>query len=179
MYSLHDRLLFVFSTSMDFLMATGAQALEIALVIRSAIGDGLHMMDEGCYHCSPQPKALLAERMRRDVSVAHLSPVTSVPLVLIVATGEMLIMPLHHAPMFLAVARPAVGQIRTAAISARAFRFRWQSHHLGNKKPPQGLLPLEVGFRSTFLSSISYHCQAYERKMNFSELLCPSAKIFQ
>jgi len=141
LYSLHDRLLFVFPAPMDFLMAAHAQTPQIALVIRSAIGDGLHMMDEGCYHCSPQPKALLAERMRRDVSVAHLSPATSVPLVLIVATGEMLIMPLHHAPMFLAVARPAVGQIRTAAISARAFRFRWQSHHLGNKKTSAGIAP--------------------------------------
>ncbi len=141
MYSLHDRLLFVFSMSMDFLMATGAQALEIALVIRSAIGDGLHMMDEGCYRCSPQPKALLAERMRRDVSVAHLSPSTSVPFMLIVATGEMLIMPLHHASMFLAVARPAVGQIRTATVSAGAFRFRWHGIHLdsGHEKTSAGI----------------------------------------
>ena len=141
MYSLHDRLLFVFSTSMDFLMATGAQALESALVIRSAICDGLHMMHQRCHACSPQPKALLAERMRRDVSVAHLSPATSVPLMLIVATGEMLIMPLHQAPMFFAVACPAVGQIGTAAVSAGAFRFRWQSHHLGNKKTSAGIVP--------------------------------------
>ncbi len=154
LYSLHDRLLFVFSTSMDFLMATGAQALEIALVIRSAIGDGLHMMDEGCYHCSPQPKALLAERMRRDVSVAHLSPATSVPLVLIVATGEMLVMPLHQAPMFLAVSSFAVGQVWAATVAAGAFRFRWHGHHLdfGHEKSPRRDCSLEGSvFHYTFL----------------------------
>ena len=151
LYSLHDRLLFVFSTSMDFLMATGAQALEIALVIRSAIGDGLHMMDEGCYHCSPQPKALLAERMRRDVSVA---PATSVPLVLIVATGEMLVMPLHQAPMFLAVSSFAVGQVWAATVAAGAFRFRWHGHHLdfGHEKSPRRDCSLEGSvFHYTFL----------------------------
>ena len=109
---------------MNLLMATGTQAPQIALVIRTTVGDRLHMMNEGCHRCSPQPKTLLAERMRRDVSVTHLSPATSVPLVLIVATGKMLIMPLHQPTMFLAVARPAVSQIRTAAVSAGAFRFR-------------------------------------------------------
>ena len=141
MYSLHDRLLFVFSTSMDFLMAAHAQTPQIALVIRAAICDGLHMMHQGCHRRSPQPKALLAERMRRDVSVAHLSPATSISLMLIVATGKMLVMPLHQAPMFFAVACPAVGQIGTAAVSAGAFRFRWQSHHLGNKKTSAGIAP--------------------------------------
>lgn len=135
-------------------MATSAQALEIALVIRSAIGDGLHMMDEGCYHCSSQPKALLAERMRRDVSVAHLSPATSVPLVLIVATGEMLIMSLHQAPMFLTVSSFAVGQVWAATVAAGAFRFRWHGHHLdfGHEKSPRRDCSLEGSvFHYTFL----------------------------
>ena len=90
-------------------MATGAQAFEIALIVRTAIGKWLHMMHQSCHRRSPQPKALLTERMHGDVSVAHLSPATSVPLMLIVATGEMLVVSLHQAPMFFAVARPAVG----------------------------------------------------------------------
>ena len=135
-------------------MATGAQALEIALVIRAAICDGLHMMHQGCHRRSPQPKALLAERMRRDVSVAHLSPATSVPLMLIVATGEMLIMPLHQAPMILAVARPAVGQIRTATVSAGAFGFRWHGIHLGKQKSPRGFMPSKARFRFYFHDTI-------------------------
>ena len=125
-------------------MATGTQAPKIALVIRAAIGEWLHMMDEGCHACSPQPKALLAERMRRDVSVAHLSPATSIPLMLIVATGKMLVVPLHEASMFLAVAALTVGQIWTATVSAGAFRFRWHRVHLDfwHEKTSAGIAPL-------------------------------------
>jgi len=129
---------------MNLLMATGAQAPKIALVVRPAIGQWLHMMHQRCHACSPQPKAFLAERMRRDVSVADFLPRIAVPFMLIVATGEMLIMPLHQAPMFLAIARPAVGQIRTATVSAGAFRFRWHEIHLdfGHEKTSAGIAPL-------------------------------------
>ena len=84
-----------FLTPMNLLMATGAKAPKIALVI-------------------------------------------SISFMLIVAAGEMLVMPLHQAPVFLAVARSAVGQIRTATISAGAFRFRWHEFHLdfGHEKSP-------------------------------------------
>ena len=126
---------------MDLLMATGAQAPQVAFIIRSAIGKGLHMMHQGCHRRFPQSEALLAERMRRDVSVTDFLPRISIPLMLIVATGEMLVVPLHKTSMFLAVACPAVGQIGTAAVSAGAFRFRWQSHHLGNKKTSAGIAP--------------------------------------
>jgi len=63
---------------MNLLMATGAKAPKIALVIRTAICDGLHMMYQGCHGSFAQPKALFAKRMRRDVSVTHLSPSTSI-----------------------------------------------------------------------------------------------------
>lgn len=89
-------------------MATHAQAPKIALIVRAAIGDGLHMMDEGCHACSFQPKALLTARMRRNVSVADFLPCISVSLMLIVATGEMLVVPLHQASMFPSIARLAV-----------------------------------------------------------------------
>ena len=144
-----------FPASMDFLMAAHAQTPQIALVIRAAICDGLHMMHQRCHACSPQPQALLAERMRRDVSVAHLSPATSISLMLIVATGKMLVMPLHQAPMFFAVACPAVGQIGTAAVSAGAFRFRWHQLHLGNKKTSAGICSL---WR---LVSVLHFCRVY------------------
>ena len=135
-----------FFAPMDFLMATGAQAPKIALVIRSAIGKGLHMMHQRCHACSPQPQALLTEWMRLDVSVAVFLPRTSVPLMLIVATGKMLVMPLHQAPMFFAVARPAVGQVWTATVSAGAFWFRWHRVHLdfGHEKTSAGIAPSEV-----------------------------------
>lgn len=127
-----------FLTPMNLLMATGAKATKIALVIRTAICDGLHMMYQCCHGSFAQPKTLFAKRMRRDVSVADFPPRISISFMLIVAAGEMLVMPLHHAPVFLAVARSAVGQIRTATISAGAFRFRWHEFHLdfGHEKSP-------------------------------------------
>ena len=135
-------------------MATGAQTFEITLVIRAAIGNGLHMMYQGCHGSFAQPKALFAKRMRRDVSVTHLSPSTSISLMLIVATGEMLVVPLHQPAMFLTVACPAVSQIRTAAVSAGAFRFRWHRVHLdfGHEKSPRRDYSLEGSvFHYTFL----------------------------
>ena len=129
---------------MDFLVTTHAQTLEIALVIRAAVGNGLHMMDERCHRCSAKPKAHLAQRMSRDISVTDFLPRTSVPLMLIVTTGKMLVMPLHQASMFLAVARPTVGEIRTATVSAGAFGFRWHWLHLdfGHEKTSAGIAPL-------------------------------------
>ena len=125
-----------FLTPMNLLMATGAKAPKIALVIRTAICDGLHMMYQGCHGSFAQPKTLFAKRMRRDVSVADFPPRISISFMLIVAAGEMLVTPLHHAPVFLAVARSAAGQIRTATISAGGFGFVGMSFTsiLGMKK---------------------------------------------
>ena len=130
-------------------MATGAQAPQVAFIIRSAIGKGLHMMHQGCHRRFPQSEALLAERMRRDVSVTDFLPRISIPLMLIVATGKMLVVPLHKAPMFLAVARPAVGQVGTATVAAGTFGFRWHGIHLGNRKTSAGIAPVG-GVRSYF-----------------------------
>ena len=135
-------------------MTTGAQAPQIALIVRAAIGDGLHMMHQGCHRRSPQSKALLAKWMHRYISVTDFSPRISIPLMLIVATGKMLVMPLHQAPMFLAVARPAVGQIRTATVSAGAFGFRWHGIHLGKQKSPRGFMPSKARFRFYFHDTI-------------------------
>lgn len=134
-------------------MATDAQAPQVALIICAAIGEGLHMMDKRCQRRSAKAKALLAERMRRDVLVTHLSPATSVSFVLIIATGKMLVVPLHQAPMLLAIARLTVGQIGAATVSAGAFGFRWHGLHLGNRKTSAGIAPSEVVFY-TFVDSI-------------------------
>ena len=125
-------------------MTTDAQTFEIALVIRATIGDRLHMMHQRCHRCSAQSKANLAEWMSRDIAVTDFLPRTSVPFMLIVATGKMLVMSLHKAPMFLAVARPTVGEIRTATVSAGAFWFRWHWLHLdfGHEKTSAGIAPL-------------------------------------
>ena len=131
-------------------MTRYAQTHEIAFIVRTAMGDWLHMMHQGCRRSLAHTEALLAERMRRDVAVTHLSPATSVPLMLMVATGEMLVMPLHQASMFLAVACPAVGQVGATTIAAGAFWFRWHGLHLGKRKSPRGLMPSKARFDSTF-----------------------------
>ena len=131
---------------MDFLMTTGAQAPQIALVICAAISEWLHMMHQRCHRRSPQPKTLFAEWMRRDVAVADSLPRTSISLVLIVATGEMLVVPLHQAPMFLAVTAPAVGQIGTAAVW---FHWHWLHLDFGHEKTSAGIAPIG-GVRSYF-----------------------------
>ena len=64
--------------------------------------------------------------------------------------------------MFLAIAAFIVGQMGAATVAAGAFWFRWHGLHLGNKKPPQGLLPLEA-FRS-ILASIAYQKQPTDIK---------------
>lgn len=125
-------------------MARHAQRHQIALVIRAAIGERLSMMYQRCQCSFSRAKTHLAERMRRDVAVADFSPRAAVPLMLIVATSKMLVVPLHQASMLFAISAPMVGQLRTTSVAAGAFRFRWHWVHLGNKKPPQGLLPLEV-----------------------------------
>ena len=96
--------------------------------------------------------------MRRDVSVADFLPQISVTLMLIVATGKMLVMPLHQAPMFLAVACPAVGQVWTATVSAGAFRFRWHGLHLDfrHEKTSAGIAPVG-GCSFTLFYDTEYH----------------------
>lgn len=63
---------------MNFLVTADTQTPKISLVIRPAIGKGLHIMHQRCHACSPQPQALLTERMRRDMfSVKQISPFSS------------------------------------------------------------------------------------------------------
>ena len=80
---------------MNLFVTADTQTFEIAFGIRAAIGDWPNMMHQGCRRSLAHTKALLAERMRRDVSVAQLSPTASVPFMLLVATGEMFVMSLH------------------------------------------------------------------------------------
>ena len=112
---------------MNLLVTTHAQALEIAIVISAAIGKRLQMMHQRCHRCSPLSKTHFAKRMRCDVSVTDFLPRTSISLMLIVPTRKMLVVPLHHLSVFLAISRLAVGQIGATAITTGAFWFLWHS----------------------------------------------------
>ena len=96
--------------------------------------------------------ALLTERMPFQVSVANPAPRTTVPLVLIVAAREAVIMPLHDFLVLLAVAAFSVCEIRTSRHAAGTLRF---SRHrftstMASKKPsrriasPRRLIPYPI-----------------------------------
>lgn len=85
-------------------MAADAKAHEIVLLVCPAIRKGSAMMDKGRNSRHALPKAHLAEGIAPDVSVANLPPRRIVPLVLVVPSDEMLVVPLHLFPMLLAVA---------------------------------------------------------------------------
>ena len=93
--------------------------------------------------------ALLAERMPRQVSVANPTPYAAIPLVLIVATGKMLVMSLHDFLVLLAVAALPVRKVRAARHTAGSFRFT--GHCVSpSKKPsrriasPRRLIPYPI-----------------------------------
>ena len=87
----------------------------------------------------------LTERMPRQVSTSNPAPYAAIPLVLIVATGKMLVMPLRDFLVHLAVAALSVREVRAARHAAGSLRLsRHRTPPRGMKKPPQGLLPLEA-----------------------------------
>ena len=89
--------------------------------------------------------ALLAERMPRQVTVANPTPHAAIPLVLIVAAREVVVMTLHNFLVHLAVAALSVREVRAARHAAGSLRLsRHRTPPRGMKKPPPGLLPLEA-----------------------------------
>ena len=72
--------------------------------MRAAARERLDVMDKRRENVSALLFALLTERMPFQVSVANPAPRTTVPLVLIVAAREAVIMPLHRFLVRLAVA---------------------------------------------------------------------------
>ena len=93
--------------------------------------------------------ALLAERMPRQVTVTDFLPRTSVSLMLIVATSEVVIMPLHRFLVRLTVAALSVREVRTPRHAAGSLRL---SRHCTSpsKKPsrritsPRRLIPYPI-----------------------------------
>ena len=71
--------------------------------------------------------APLTERMAVDVVIPYLPPVFIVTFVVVVATGEVIVVLLHHLPMVFAVAALVVGQLWAAAVSAWPLRFHGHS----------------------------------------------------
>ena len=100
-----------------------AERHQIALVMCATIGERLDVMDKRRENVSALLLALFTKRIRCQVSVAYFLPRTSIPLVLIVAAREVVIIPLHRFLMRLAVAALSVREVRTARHAAGSLRF--------------------------------------------------------
>lgn len=121
---------------MNPLMTRHAERHQIALLMCAAVGERSDMMDKRCANVSPPLFAHLTERMPCQMTITNPAPRAAIPLVLIVATGKMLVMSLHNFLVRLAVAALSVCKIRTSCHAAGTFRL---SRHCisPSKKPPR------------------------------------------
>ena len=107
--------------------------------MRATIGERLDVMDKRREDVSAPLLAALAKWMPRQVTVTDFLPRTSVSLMLIVATSEVVIMPLHRFFVRLTVAAFSIRKVRTARHAAGALRpsgHRFTST-MASKKPPR------------------------------------------
>ena len=139
---------------MNLFVARHTQRHEIALIMRAAIAERLDVMHECRRHKASALPAHLAQRFSHQMSVANLSPHTTVPLVLFVAASKTFVVPLHRLLMLLAVAALPVREIRTACHAARTFRFpRHLAPPLRHEKTSAGIAPVG-GYKHTFHNTI-------------------------
>ena len=134
---------------MNPFMTRGAERHQIALVMCAAVGDWSNVMHKRREDVSAPLLAALAERIPRQMTVANPAPCASIPLVLIVATGKMLVMSLHDFLVHLAVAAFSIRKVRTACHATGTLRL---SRHCTSpsKKPsrrtasPRRLIPYPI-----------------------------------
>ena len=108
---------------MNPLMARYAERHQIALLMCAAVSKRSDMMNERRENISPLLFAHLTERMPCQMSVTNPAPHTAISLMLIVATGKMLVMSLHDFLVRLTVAALSIRKVRTACHSAGALRL--------------------------------------------------------
>ena len=131
---------------MNPLMTGHAERHQIALVMRAAARERLDVMDKRRENVSALLFALLTERMPFQVSVANPAPRTTVPLVLIVAAREAVIMPLHRFFVHLAVTAFSIRKVRAARHTTGALRLsRHRTPPRWHQKSPRGELLLQEG----------------------------------
>ena len=134
---------------MNPLMARYAERYQIALLMCAAISERFDMMDERCANVSPPLFAHVTERMPGQMMVTNPAPHVAIPLVLIVATSEVVIMPLHRFLVRLTVATLSIREVRTARHTAGALRLSWHCTS-PSKKPsrriasPRRLIPYPI-----------------------------------
>ena len=108
-------------------MAANAKALQIVLIMSAAICQRFDVMHQLCLGESSLTLTPFTKRMAADVAVSNLTPVLIVPLVVVVATGEVLVVPFHHLAMVFAVTAFVVCQLWAATIPTGSLWFSWHS----------------------------------------------------
>lgn len=117
----------VFFSLVNLLMATDAQALQVALFMGATLCQWLDMMHQLGLGEPTLTLTPLTHRVAGNVAVPNPTPSLIIPLVVIVATGKVVVMPLHHLPMVFAVTALVVGQLWAATVSAWSLRFHGHS----------------------------------------------------
>ena len=95
--------------------------------MRATVGERLDVMDKRRENVSALLFAHLTERMPCQMTITNPAPRAAIPLVLIVATSEVVVMPLHRFLVRLAITALSVREVRTVRHTAGSLRF--SRHH--------------------------------------------------
>ena len=134
---------------MNPLMTANTERHQVALLMCAAVRERPDVMHKRREDVSPLLFAHLTERIPRQVSISNPAPYAAIPLVLIVATGKMLVMSLHDFLVRLTVTALSIRKVRTARHAAGSLRL---SRHRAppSKKPsrritsPRRLIPYPI-----------------------------------
>ena len=108
---------------MNPLMTRDAERHQIALVMCAALRNRLDVVHKCRENISPLLLATLTKWIPCQVSVTNPAPYAAIPLVLIVAAREVVVMSLHDCLVLLAVAALPVRKVRTSRHAAGSLRF--------------------------------------------------------
>ena len=108
---------------MNPLMTGHAERHQILRIMRATLRNRLDVMHECRKDISALLFAHLTERMPCQMSVTNPAPYAAIPLVLIVASHEVVIVSLHNFLVRLAVAALSVCKIWTSRHAAGSLRF--------------------------------------------------------
>ena len=142
---------------MNPFMTGDAERHQIALVMCAALRNRSDVIHKRCANVSPLLFAHLTERMTCQMSVTNPAPLTSVPLVLIVAAHKILVMSLHNFFVRLAVAALSVREVRTPRHAAGSLRLSWHCTSPSKKPSRRITSPRRLNQFSIFAECIISH----------------------
>lgn len=107
-----------------------AEAHEVRLIVRAAFADWFDVMDLFNRDVLAFLHTHLAEGMLMNVAGPDLTPLSSVSLVPVVPSGEMIVVIIHELLVFSAVAVAVMlHEVRAARIPAVSLWFPWHVTH--------------------------------------------------